>query len=439
MEDRGEPNLYLPPEIMDDILLWLPAKSLCRFKCVSKPWKAMISDTHFVKRHINRATENKDVFLQRRRVIFTDAADNGLYTLDLDEFLKNHKHVLLKNHAADTDNGIDNDDDEEDEQVAATKLDYIYREQPSVRVPFFHSCNGLILLELSDLELYLVNPATSESKHLAKPPLDYYEFHNYNYHLYGFGFDSSSSQYQLVQGDICIHDDDIFLGWWGTWFSVYNFETDSWRHKLSSPHPYIPASSQMHRNENGVMLNGRFHWLMKSLKRYNYDDEAFVIVALDAPLIRTREIPLPPELSSGSQLVKLGAFREWLCITLATVEPHHAETYSEFWVMKEYGVRESWTKMRVSIPYAELSHSGFWTESHDLMVFGERLILYNFDEENPQSFQNLSVREIGKVGRVGVYIESLVSVRDLIRDLNNMRINPWIDRRRGKYSYQSAG
>ncbi|KAM5555786.1 F-box/kelch-repeat protein [Rosa sericea] len=368
MEDHGEPNLYLPPEIMDDILLLLPAKSLCRFKCVSKPWKAMMSDTDFVNRHINRATENKDVFLQRRRVIFTNAEDNGLYTLDLDD--------------------IDNDD----EQVAATELDYIYREQPSVRVPFFHSCNGLILLELSNLELYLVNPATSESKKLARPRQHPYCSHNYNYHLYGFGFDSSTSQYQLVQGDI-------------------------FTKKLSSPHPYIPISSHLHRNENGVLLNGRFHWLMESFSRY---DEAIVIVALNAPVLESRKIPLPPELSSGSQLLKLGAFRKWLCITLATLEPHHAQTYSEFWVMKEYGVRESWTKMRVSIPYAELSHSGFWTESHDLMVFGERLVLYNFDEEDPQTFRNLSVREIGKVGRVGVYIESLVS----IRNLNSMRINP---------------
>ncbi|KAL6130558.1 hypothetical protein ACLB2K_068937 [Fragaria x ananassa] len=400
MEEHGE----LPPEIIDDILLRLPAKSLCRFKCVSKPWKALISDHDFVIKHINRATENKDVFLQRRRVIFTDSADKGLYTMDLDEFLKNHNHV-----------GDIGDDYDEDEQVAATELDYIYREQPSVRVSFFHSCDGLILLELSNAELYLVNPATSESKHLPKPRQDRDLSANYNYHLYGFGIDSSTSQYQLVRGDIFVPDENLHRI--GTVISVFNFEADSWRHIPGLSHGYFPASSQLHRNENGVLLHGRFHWLMASFARVPGDEEYVILVFNPTMIDETREIQLPLELSGGSQLVKVGAFREWLCITFATEEPHDVETYTEFWVMKEYGVRESWTKMRVSIPYTELYHSGFWTESHDLMFSGERLLLYNFDEEDPQ-IRKLSVRETGRVGRVGVYIESLVSVRDL----NIMRI-----------------
>ncbi|CAB4278040.1 unnamed protein product [Prunus armeniaca] len=76
--------------------------------------------------------------------------------------------------------------------------------------------------------------------------------------------------------------------------------------------------------------------------------------------------------------------------------------------MKEYGVGESWTKMRVSIPYWNLSHSGFWTKSHDLMVFEEELVMYNF---NDHSFRNLRVREIGKVGSVETYWESIVSLK----------------------------
>ncbi|KAM1414724.1 hypothetical protein ACFX2I_006470 [Malus domestica] len=113
--------------------------------------------------------------------------------------------------------------------------------------------------------------------------------------------------------------------------------------------------------------------------------------------------------------MKLGVFRHCLCIT------HHSYprggTYNEFWVMTEYGVRESWTKTRVSILYSTLKHSGFWTESHDLMVFGEQLIMYNFNDE---SHRKINIRGIGKVGCVFTCLESLVSLKQ--RQRSNLKI-----------------
>ncbi|KAM0875112.1 hypothetical protein ACQ4PT_036999 [Festuca glaucescens] len=39
------PTLHLPNDLVLDILSRIPAKSLCRFRCVSKGWHALISDT----------------------------------------------------------------------------------------------------------------------------------------------------------------------------------------------------------------------------------------------------------------------------------------------------------------------------------------------------------------------------------------------------------
>ena len=45
----------LPRELIVDILSRLPVKTLCRFKCVLKPWRSLISDPDFVKTHLLRA------------------------------------------------------------------------------------------------------------------------------------------------------------------------------------------------------------------------------------------------------------------------------------------------------------------------------------------------------------------------------------------------
>jgi hypothetical protein len=44
MEQATTPAAYLPDELVVEILAQLPAKSLCRFKCVSQRWRRLISN-----------------------------------------------------------------------------------------------------------------------------------------------------------------------------------------------------------------------------------------------------------------------------------------------------------------------------------------------------------------------------------------------------------
>lgn len=48
-----------PQEIVVEIFSWLHAKSLCWFKCVSKPSRTLISDPHFAKTHLTRHKRNR--------------------------------------------------------------------------------------------------------------------------------------------------------------------------------------------------------------------------------------------------------------------------------------------------------------------------------------------------------------------------------------------
>ncbi|KAL6184816.1 hypothetical protein ACLB2K_046216 [Fragaria x ananassa] len=201
-------QFLLPAEIIVEILSRLSVKSLCRFRCVSKPWRSLITNTKFIALHARKALEDKEVFLRRRRVIFNNVKLCGLYSMDLDEFL-NHAN----NH---------------DGLVTATELDFFRNEfhaddqkHGPPFVPFIYSCNNLLLCSANCGGLYLVNPATREMKKVPRTPLWRPNIRPVILlSLCGFGFDYSNNEYKVVDGKIYY---DCIV------FSVYRLKTDAWR------------------------------------------------------------------------------------------------------------------------------------------------------------------------------------------------------------------
>ncbi|XP_003623090.2 F-box/kelch-repeat protein At3g23880 [Medicago truncatula] len=51
-------QVFLPGELIVEVLSFLPVKSLMRLKCVSKSWKYLISEPSFAKLHLNRTTQD---------------------------------------------------------------------------------------------------------------------------------------------------------------------------------------------------------------------------------------------------------------------------------------------------------------------------------------------------------------------------------------------
>lgn len=52
-KEKEDQNLGLPHELIVEILLRLPIRSLLRFKCVSTSWRSLISNPHFTKSHFD--------------------------------------------------------------------------------------------------------------------------------------------------------------------------------------------------------------------------------------------------------------------------------------------------------------------------------------------------------------------------------------------------
>ncbi|KAI7727550.1 hypothetical protein M8C21_003854 [Ambrosia artemisiifolia] len=103
--------------------------------------------------------------------------------------------------------------------------------------------------------------------------------------------------------------------------------------------------------------------------------------------------------------LSLGSFRERLCV----LSNYHG-VRADLWIMKEYGVEDSWTKL-VSIPYlTDLRADRFSVPlciSNDgkvLLEIGRKLIVY--DSKN-NSFSQ--IQKFGKCVQVSTFVESLVS------------------------------
>ncbi|KAI9160690.1 hypothetical protein LWI28_010691 [Acer negundo] len=83
----------IPPPLIVEILSRLPVKALCRFRCVSKPWLALINHPRFSKMHISR-THKQRLILQKSIA----QRDHSLYSVELEilSCLRNSIHVEIE-------------------------------------------------------------------------------------------------------------------------------------------------------------------------------------------------------------------------------------------------------------------------------------------------------------------------------------------------------
>jgi hypothetical protein len=66
----------LPADVLYDVLLHLPAKTLCRFRAVSRSWRSLLAaDPHFAEAHASRHPHVVAVFLDEDRRSHADTFD----------------------------------------------------------------------------------------------------------------------------------------------------------------------------------------------------------------------------------------------------------------------------------------------------------------------------------------------------------------------------
>ncbi|XP_058782111.1 F-box/kelch-repeat protein At3g23880-like [Vicia villosa] len=364
--NRTNPNIFssadlplptLPFDVISEILARLPVKSLLQFRCVSKSWKSLISDPVFVKKHLYLSTT--------RRLLCVSYNPSFRFILN---------SYSLQSVFPDTNYSI-------------TRFQFPFG---VISKRYSHyivgSCDGILCVANyrfpPDFKHVVVlwNPSIRKFKEL--PPFENPTDLDRRIITYGLGYDHVSHDYKLL----VLYNS--FLK--GVIAKVYTLKADSWRTIKRFPSDF----GRLADYGRGIYVSGTINWMIRQCW----------IVSFDLVTESYQKI-LPPRQQTEPKYLGLSVLRDWLCII----------SYNDVWVMKEYGILDSWTKL-FNVTHLLDPPSSFFRLTNVLYIFQDdqvllvfknpwdRVLLIVYDFKNDTSKVSFLLKDISEV-----YVESLIS------------------------------
>lgn len=387
----------LPSHILIDILSRLPLKSIFISRCVCKTWHILISDPLFATLHFDRNSgSNPELYL---RTDFSTCISRTLHWVDLESFPGyNHaqcqwakinaqfylpKRYPKPNPKACTSNGNSN----RGNRRAGREYDIV------------NSCNGFLCLRkpFHRNPCIICNPITGEYVTIPKPAAED-DKKTLRTVISGFGYSFRSKQYKVLR---LVFDD--FLN---RTAEIYALGGAAWR-KVGNA-PWSPIAGLF-----PTYLNGVIHWVCDDIE----DDQSCsdCIVGFDFEDERFCVIPAPPHFAEKPKTrdnlydMNLGVLGG--CLSICDV------TYfapPDIWVMKDYGVQESWIKqLSVDNGYFGICRPIKYLDDGSLLLFCKRraLVLYNPVEKNTRYL--LIHEDQSMIFEAITHVPSFLSLKDV--------------------------
>lgn len=348
----------LPPHLPDELVVLeilprLPVKSLLRFRCVSKSWLSLISTPHFIRVHLDKSSQNKD-YSHLSLIAHTSAPRFAFKNCSVQSLLQ-------------------------EPVTHAANIDYPVEKAPS-SISIVGSCNGLVCIVVDCEQIYIWNPSTRKSNKLKDSG---FIRKQHCYTIYGFGYDEINDDYNVVAILRALNHVKIET-------KVYSLKSDKWRRIEDIPGCF-PFYSW------GKYVDRKLHWPGYSGKQ----DRA--VVSFDLAQAKYGELKLPTN-GEGASFPVLGVLGRCLSVTY---EYQRSNTV-DLWVMKEYGVMESWTKILTFPSFGIRGPVPLCISRNDevSIQFGSTFRLYSLQDDsmgNPKTINMDGCRD------ATIYVESLVS------------------------------
>lgn len=403
-EEASPESIVLPPEIIREILLRLPAKSIGRFRCVSKLFRSLSSDPRFAKSHLDLTLRNDYVRSLHRKLI---VSSHNLYSLDFDSIgegirelaavelnypLKDDPSIfseMIRNYVRDHLYGGGSEVDEDDRRVMLNLNAKSYRRN---WVEIIGSSNGLVCISPGEGAVFLYNPTTGDSKRLPETlPLRSVQYGRDHFQTYGFGFDFDDLTHDYKVVKLVAISDDVLDA------SVYSLKADSWRRICNLNYQHNDGFYT-----SGVHFNGAIHWVFTEGSHYQR-----VVAAFDLQTEEFREMSLPIEAEDCPHDFRnfvVGSLNGRLCVVNSCYEVH-----DDIWVMNEYGEVKSWTRIRISFMYRSMKPlCSTKNDEEVLLEIDGDMVLYNF-ETNTSSDLGICGVKLSDGFEANTYVESLIS------------------------------
>jgi F-box interacting protein len=275
------------------------------------------------------------------------------------------------------------------------------------------SSNGLVCLVDDIYDVYchnfglfvMWNPSIQKAISLPEPNIislperNSIEFLGFEYErnstqCLGFGYDPKTDDYKLVR---LVYRFDYIVP---PLVEIYTLRTGAWRSLKAPGPPYTIITWSL-----SVFLNGAVHWpaytpadqgaFRNLIVSFDMEDETFCEVAMPKSLQGVEDLKFDVVVLDG-------------LLALVPCNKYGSVEFHSVWVMKEYGVAESWTKL-YDIDVGEGLHRviGFTKNGEALLIKHKKLFSYS-----PCTQQTLDLHICGNsfFFSLDTYVESLVPV-----------------------------
>ncbi|XP_059650501.1 F-box protein At3g07870-like [Cornus florida] len=286
------------------------------------------------------------------------------------------------------------------------------------RFKIVNSCSGFLCLSkpTRNNPVAVCNPVTGE--YINLPVANRGDENMDGFVDCGFGFSPRTNQYKVRRMFDQWTRDHRFAnreGYYGRGAEIHTLGTESWRSIDNTPQSRYKLAFPTY-------LDGGLHWLCLDKGCCLYSSGSEVIVTFDLDSERFQSVlQLPHEYHSegssdkGTRKVSMGVLGGCLCIC-------DASGYSpiDIWVMKKYGVQESWTNL-FSIdticderwPYGLYQPINFIKNGTVLIFHYFKSALIHYDDRRLR-FRYLKVRGAKSRFEAIAHIPSFLSLKDAV-------------------------
>lgn len=291
--NREESNPFLfdgiPTAIVCDILSRLPTKTSINCKLVCKEWCRIIVSPEFAE--LRRACDSYFSLLFFGKFC-SSGANFVLLDLDKNSYVNENCNLSVSVDA-----------------MIRFKCEFTY---PKWKLHLVNECNGLICLKTLEIwgPYIICNPLTGQFVIVKQSPKPFHFLLGY-----GLGCCPVTHQFKVLR---------ILMTKFKYVAEIQTLGTDEWR---------TIDDAQTCNGKIGAFLHGSLHWYTPedhSIWSFQLGNEKFVRVPV-------------PEHTKGSRATEVTVFDSHLCFSCISND----SCQRDIWLMKEYGMKESWVKQFV--------------------------------------------------------------------------------------------